>query len=450
MRGGLARRATLLKQLSSVTGDEWRVTRDSDLSSPILHPSSLIPRASLRIECGDLLGEGGKVEKAEPLLRALQRMGVEAAVLGPGDLAHADDLQAAAEAVGRPLLRPTRETPWPGLRLAWGRRTLGLLALFPPFPEPDALAAIVRSLRKQVDLICAVYYPTEAEIDKAETDVGLAGVGSWVSGLVGSFQSDADEYRQPTSQPANQPTSVNQPTSQPANQPTAWESADQPTSQPANQRRNLDLLLLPSAAHPATSLERVGDTWLVRLPATGEVVTALDLELSLARTLERVAFQDYPITKDLVRDEAVDGVVQAYYARVAERLLADTRHRVMERGYVPAAACGQCHEAAYTAWQRQAHAQAYQTLVGVQRQHVPECLTCHAEFYRRTQQASRTADEQAGVECSTCHGDGLLHALNPARGGIVKAPDEPSCRACHTAARSPSFDYARYAAQIPH
>jgi len=199
----------------------------------------------------------------------------------------------------------------------------------------------------------------------------------------------------------------------------------------------------------------------VRLPATGEVVTALDLELSSDRTMERITAQDYPLTKDLAKDPAVDGIVQSYYARVAERLLADRRHRVAERGYVPAAACGQCHEAAYTAWQSQAHARAYRTLAGVQRQHVPECLTCHSEFYRRTRQASRTEDEQAGVECTACHGDGrpgggvpsgdaLLHALNPTRSGIGKAPDEASCRTCHTAARSPAFAYEGYVARIPH
>jgi hypothetical protein len=226
--------------------------------------------------------------------------------------------------------------------------------------------------------------------------------------------------------------------------------ANQPTSQPTHQRRNLDLLLIPSAAHPTTSLERAGNTWVVRLPATGEGVTALDLELSSDQTIERVAFQDYPITRDLVKDPAVDGIVQSYYARVAGRLLADTRYRVVERGYVPAAACGQCHEAAYAAWQTQAPARAYRTLAGVQRQHVPECLTCHSAFYRRTQQASRTEDEQAGVECTICHGDGFLHALNPTRGGIVKAPDETSCRTCHTAARSPSFAYKGYVARIPH
>jgi hypothetical protein len=140
MRGGLARRATLLKRLSRGTGDEWRVTRDPRLS-PFVPPKSEIrnPKSELRLECGDLLGQAGEVEKAEPLLRAWRTMGVDAVVLGPGDLARADPLQVAATAVGLPLLRPTAVAPRPWLRLTWGGRTLGLLALFPLPPGPEAL-----------------------------------------------------------------------------------------------------------------------------------------------------------------------------------------------------------------------------------------------------------------------------------------------------------------------
>ena len=54
------------------------------------------------------------------------------------------------------------------------------------------------------------------------------------------------------------------------------------------------------------------------------------------------------------------------------------------------------------------------------------------------------------VECSACHGEGRLHALNPTRGGVGKRPPEGTCRGCHTPERSPAFDYAAALEQIAH
>ncbi|MCS6860538.1 MAG: hypothetical protein NZT92_09495 [Abditibacteriales bacterium] len=56
-----------------------------------------------------------------------------------------------------------------------------------------------------------------------------------------------------------------------------------------------------------------------------------------------------------------------------------------------------------------------------------------------------------GIECSTCHGDGLAHALRPrVKGLITKFPDAQLCRQCHTPTQTPHFHYQKFVARIKH
>ena len=70
--------------------------------------------------------------------------------------------------------------------------------------------------------------------------------------------------------------------------------------------------------------------------------------------------------------------------------------------YLGPRACKDCHEAAYTAWQKTAHARADQSLGPAPQ---ARCLACHA-----TGEAPAGRTFFSGVTCESCHGAGKPYA----------------------------------------
>ncbi len=80
--------------------------------------------------------------------------------------------------------------------------------------------------------------------------------------------------------------------------------------------------------------------------------------------------------------------------------------------YVPAEECGKCHRPQYVSWKVAKHALAMEALV-TQNRVVPECLVCHSYRFRRDGVLADASNAAAvGVECASCHGVGLLHAIS--------------------------------------
>ena len=88
--------------------------------------------------------------------------------------------------------------------------------------------------------------------------------------------------------------------------------------------------------------------------------------------------------------------------------------------FLPADQCGRCHEGPYQAWRDQKHTRAAATLQARNRL-VPECLTCHSESFRRTGTFVWKDNLIDGVQCSTCHGEGVLHRLLANRRHITRS-----------------------------
>jgi len=118
--------------------------------------------------------------------------------------------------------------------------------------------------------------------------------------------------------------------------------------------------------------------------------------------------------------------------------------------YAAAEECRECHPKQHRAWQATAHAQATRTLKDDGRL-VPECLACHSELYRRSKLFPR--DDPAawnGVECATCHGEGILHAQIGTKGAISRRVAEKTCRGCHEAEHDPGFEYEENVKLVEH
>ncbi|MCE9626744.1 MAG: hypothetical protein K8R56_02365, partial [Candidatus Eisenbacteria bacterium] len=79
--------------------------------------------------------------------------------------------------------------------------------------------------------------------------------------------------------------------------------------------------------------------------------------------------------------------------------------------FVGAEVCARCHAPEYQQWQTTAHARAWQTLVDVNREATPECVTCHVVGYQQPGgfKASEDAGKLGNVQCENCHGMGTQH-----------------------------------------
>jgi hypothetical protein len=167
---------------------------------------------------------------------------------------------------------------------------------------------------------------------------------------------------------------------------------------------------------------------------------------SMAQRLEVVSDQ-------LPADTHVQEAVSAYYARESRRLQEASLQRQIDwrqAGFESSQRCAECHSAQMRQWSQSKHRQAAETLRAKDRL-VAECLRCHSEWYRRTNtfQAEQSL-AWGGVECSTCHGPGVVHSALRDKESIIRKVDEKTCRQCHDPQNDPKFDFQSYLEKIRH
>ena len=117
--------------------------------------------------------------------------------------------------------------------------------------------------------------------------------------------------------------------------------------------------------------------------------------------------------------------------------------------YVGTDACGDCHAEAVTFWKQTRHAEAWQTLVEVDKQFDFDCINCHVTGWGRPGGATMAQSEGLrDVQCETCHGPGSLHVDADdvdAKKTITLAPAVDLCATeCHTVEHSDTFDRTAY------
>lgn len=124
-----------------------------------------------------------------------------------------------------------------------------------------------------------------------------------------------------------------------------------------------------------------------------------------------------------------------------------------QAGYVGGEECAACHEEEAEQWATTRHAQAYETLVEVNKQFDLSCVGCHVTGFR--QPGGAEVVENAAlqdVQCEQCHGPGSLHVAEPQLRGkpnaIRRHAEVDVCKQCHTPEHSDTFDYAAYMRDI--
>jgi hypothetical protein len=115
--------------------------------------------------------------------------------------------------------------------------------------------------------------------------------------------------------------------------------------------------------------------------------------------------------------------------------------------------CKVCHLATFKAWEKTAHAHAFETLTEEERKN-PICIACHTTGYGAGGYGSKeTVIDLTNVQCESCHGPGSLYSRSSVMRsrkdseelGLVKI-DAAICTRCHNE-NSPTFrvfDYAEF------
>ena len=151
------------------------------------------------------------------------------------------------------------------------------------------------------------------------------------------------------------------------------------------------------------------------------------------------------------------------------------------RRFAGSHACADCHTAAYDIWKDSSHAEALVTLENAdpQRDHDPECLSCHVvgwvpqkfEPYEGGFLSRGETPHLAHQGCENCHGPAAAHAAvelgdvvasvierDRLRSELVLDIDTPegrkravnNCLECHDLDNSPKFDFDEYWPAVAH
>ncbi|MEO6950929.1 MAG: multiheme c-type cytochrome [Polyangia bacterium] len=122
--------------------------------------------------------------------------------------------------------------------------------------------------------------------------------------------------------------------------------------------------------------------------------------------------------------------------------------------YVGEQQCVRCHKAAAAFWSGTHHANAWKTLVDVDKQYNYDCIGCHVTGWQAPGGSGLGSVEKQGltnVQCEVCHGPGSKHVQEAGLDDplTVHAPSDNLCRAqCHTAEHSDTFALDAYLRDI--
>lgn len=403
------------------------------------------------VAAGDLLfdgsdyGEGGAEQQsrnAQTLVRVLNDIGLDAALVGPHDLVHPQ--RAALEQQSNFKWLSSDETA-PPTRIVRGGTDLWVVG---PRPSgvaatgPEAVVALATGSRREVSelgQVKGIDFIVHGGLDEDEPLPPRAAKSAWVlhAGRQGQGLTIVDVFVRDGS-------------------PFADRS---PWSRKVQQARlDIEINALSDKIAAWKASEEVDSedvkTQEIRLSRMRAQRAALDGPAPLEGNAFLAAWHE--LDYEAPRDRAVTALLVEHDKAVNahnKTALAGLKPPPVDEGapsYVGSQACAACHVAAFGWWRTTEHGRAYQTLVDRHKEYNLSCVGCHVTGYGQAGGSTVTHNLDGAlvnVGCESCHGPGSLHSTNPTVS--MRRDTEPAtCVGCHNEEHSDLFDYETYRSRL--
>jgi predicted CXXCH cytochrome family protein len=212
-------------------------------------------------------------------------------------------------------------------------------------------------------------------------------------------------------------------------------------------------IVIGGITNTAMAKERViGRTHIVPTSPQAKSLGVVDVEVSGGeiKMASRLLALDEAVAEDEAVAKVANAVMGTTTAMPSPSVMAPVgKDNQPIVAYAPPETCKTCHAKQYGDWAKTNHARAIKTLTA-KVQATPECLGCHSEKFRRTQQAGVPQGDVGGVDCGSCHYEALPHGAERAK-VVAKTTVSPKmCVTCHTKEWSPNFDEKSYMTKVTH
>jgi len=210
----------------------------------------------------------------------------------------------------------------------------------------------------------------------------------------------------------------------------------------------LDVIIGSRTEQP---LEKVNKTMILgTLPlgkGVGKAVLRVDTNGILSSDVEQI-----PLGVVIAESRDIAKIVDTFYTQVANdpqlrdegspRFVGYSHEETVIRAenvYTGAEVCADCHPQEYRDWSETHHANAFNTLLLVQKHFQPDCVTCHSTGFGYPSGFAIGENTLRGVQCETCHGPGGQHVRRPEKKNIRGNVDITLCENCHDDHQTPDL-----------
>ncbi len=161
----------------------------------------------------------------------------------------------------------------------------------------------------------------------------------------------------------------------------------------------------------------------------------------------------------LEEDRSIKARVADFHGANLARISADLRAgdpAPVGEQYAGQDLCIACHAEEVAQWARGPHARAWLDLTRRGETRNATCLACHTTGFGRPGGFADVAENDTllNVQCEACHGPMRLHAQQADQVGVRPSPglpiSEKVCARCHDGENSPGFDCASYLRAVRH
>ena len=231
----------------------------------------------------------------------------------------------------------------------------------------------------------------------------------------------------------------------------------------AAQFPGIDVIINGSSTGEGREFPKAGNAVIVESARKGIGLGVLELEWDQKGHVTTFKNEIVPLPPMIPDQPALAAVVdkaKQEWGRAEEELIRKTPPPPADASspFAGSAACKDCHDKAYQAWQKSGHARSFERLKGADRLDAA-CLRCHTTAYGFTGGFVNIVwtPRMASVHCEACHGESADHAKDPRIFPGPKAVRGPGrqvgkqyCLRCHDLDNSPSFKYEEYWPKIAH